>query len=119
LTSFAAALLMNFQNASDEVVDFTQLQMLHELFLDFVRTVLNSHDKASAKGKEVYDLMQGVITTYAPMFLGNQMLYWANRYWESCHEMPSHRLKASDLVNPDLDEGFKTLGVAISWKILK
>lgn len=60
---------------------------------------------------ELLRLIQSVITTYVPVYLGNQLLYWSGQYWEESHPIISERMKSRDLVNEDLQLGLGRIAV--------
>jgi len=105
LTTWAAALLTNFTNAFGTLVDSENLVTLHNLMLDFVNISLDIPED----NKEIQFLLQGVITAYIRVYMGNRMLFWAGRYWEQSHPILSNRIKSKDLVNLDLENGVSEL----------
>jgi hypothetical protein len=104
----AAALLTNITHAFHTLVDSKDLDTLHHLMVEFISTSLDLR----AKDHKVQDVLSGVITTYVPEYMGNQMLHWSGQYWEQSHPIPSNRPKAKDLVNPDLEKGLDELLVS-------
>jgi hypothetical protein len=111
LATFAAALLATITRAFQSLVDFDELVILHNLMTDFVTFSVELGDRDLDNSKEVAALLDGFITTYVPVYLGNQMLFWSGRYWEQSHPIFSHRVKAAGLVNPELEQGFLALAV--------
>jgi hypothetical protein len=111
LAAFATALLSSITHAFQSLVDFDQLAILHNLMTDFVKFSVDFGSRDSDNGNELTALLDGFITTYVPIYLGNQMLFWSGRYWEKSHPIFSHRVKSADLINPELEEGFLTLAV--------
>jgi hypothetical protein len=111
LASFATALLSTITRAFQSLVDFDQLAILHNLITDFVAFSVEFGSRDSDNGKELTLLLDGFITTYVPVYLGNQMLFWSGRYWEKSHPILSRRVKSADLIKPELEEGFLTLSV--------
>src|SRR5579871_6673416 len=114
LTTFAAALLTNLTNAFRSIIDTERLETLHNLMLDFVTYCLDNYYETSEKDKGLAQLLQGVITTYVPIFMGNQMVYWSGRYWEETHTIPSGRIQSEELVNKELNIGLVKLEVTPS-----
>jgi Uncharacterised protein family, YAP/Alf4/glomulin len=109
LTTFAAALLTNVTSAFQSIVESESLEILNGLVLEFITSSLDMSDQSTEKGKEIVTLLEGVITTYVPIYLGNQILFWSARYWEKSHPIPSSRIKSQDLINVDLEKGEDTL----------
>ena len=68
--------------------------------------------------KQIASLLEGVITTYVPVYLSNQMLFWSGQYWEASHPIPAQRVKSKDLVNVDLQNGLKLIYVHSNWDML-
>jgi len=77
--------------------------------LDFIKSTSETFDQT--KDEEIVALLEGVITTYVPVYLGNQMLFWSGQYWEESHPILSQRAKSKDLVNVDLDNGLRMIYV--------
>jgi hypothetical protein len=111
LATFAAALLATVTRAFQLLADFDELGILHNLMTDFVTLSVELGNQDSNNGKELAALLDGFITTYVPVYLGNQMLFWSGRYWEKSHPIFSHRVKSADLVNPELEQGLLALAV--------
>lgn len=108
LTTFAAALLTNVTSAFQSLVHSEQLDVLHNLVLDFITSNMPESDDLK-KGEDISALLKGTLTSYVPVYLGNNMLFWTGQYWESSHNIPSSRVKSKDLVNADLETGLKRL----------
>jgi len=51
------------------------------------------------------------MTTYIPLFMGNQLLFWSNRYWDERNPVFQGRIKAKDLINQDLHKEISNLSV--------
>ena len=81
--------------------------------LDFFEWLLGMGDPHTEKGKEIIKLLQSVITTYVPLYMGNQMLFWSGQFWEKSFPVFSRRVKSLDLVNSDLKKGVGELDVLI------
>ena len=111
LTTFAAALLANITKAYESIIDHQQLTPLHGLIINFVASYLKMVDRNTDKGEEIVPLLEGVITTYVPIYLSNQMLFWSGQYWEESHPVLSRRVKSKDLVNIDLDNSLRYIYV--------
>lgn len=109
LATFAAALLTNITLAYESIIDIERLTALHNLVSDFVTSTLNT--MGQTMDKEIVSLLQGVITTYVPVYLSNQMLFWSGKYREASHPIPSQRVKSKDLVNVDLENGLSLIYV--------
>jgi hypothetical protein len=77
--------------------------------LDFVTSALHVEDQTT--DKEIVPLLEGVITTYVPIYLGNQILFWSGQFWEESHPILSQRIKSKDLVNVDLKNGLGEIHV--------
>jgi hypothetical protein len=93
------------------LIDSDQLTSLHTLMLDFITFSLGLHDLHSDKGKEIAEVLRGVITSYLPVYMGNQFLFWSGRYWEERNPIVPGRIKSKDLINEDLENGVSTLAV--------
>jgi hypothetical protein len=76
---------------------------------------LNLYDLGTDKGKEVGDVLAGVVTTYIPIYMGNQLLFWSGRYWEEFHPVISTRIKSKDLIDENLENGVLALAVFIPF----
>ena len=61
---------------------------------------------------DLVKLIEGVITQYVPIYIGNQLLYWTGQYWEQSHPIISERLRSEDLVNDDLKAGMDKILVS-------
>jgi hypothetical protein len=100
--------LTNVTSAFQSLVDSEQLDVLHNLVLDFITSnKQESHDPE--KGEDIDELLKGALTTYVPVFLGNNMLFWTGQYWEGSHNIPSSRVKSKDLANEGLETGLRRL----------
>jgi len=108
LTTFAAALLTNVTAASQSLVDSEELDVLHNLVLDFITSNMQDNDQSENR-KDLGALLEGTLTIYVPVYMGNNMLFWTGQYWETSHPIPSNRIKSKDLVNTDLETGSKQL----------
>lgn len=111
LTTFAAAMLTNLSIAFQSLVDSDQLHTLHTLMLDFITSSISLYDLGSDKGKGVKEVIAGVVSTYIPVYMGNQLTFWSGRYWEESHPVISNRVKSKELVNEDLEKSVTTLVV--------
>jgi hypothetical protein len=118
LTTFAAALLTSLTRGFATLVDSDRVATLHHLMLDFIRYCCDSFAGTRAGKREVEQFVQGLITTYIPIYLGDQMLYWSGRYWEASNAIPSTRTKSKDLVNEDLELELGKLNVGFSQIML-
>ena len=98
-------------NAYRAIIDSPQLEILHDLMLEFIVYYSDSYGGTSDEGKEIERILQGVVTTYVSIFLGNQLLYWSGRYWEESNPIPFRRIRSKDLVTEELDLGFVKLRV--------
>jgi hypothetical protein len=110
LTTFAAALLINVTTGFQSLVDAEELDVLHNLVCDFITSSFQDNDD-SENGKDLRALLEGTLTIYAPVYMGNNMLFWTGQYWETSHAIPSNRVKSKDLVNTDLEVGSRRLFV--------
>jgi len=99
--------------AYEAIVDSKQLATLHNLMINFLTSSLEIVETSKNKDKEMIPLLEGTITTYAPVFLGNQMLFWSGQYWEENHPVISRRTKSKDLVNADLQNDFEKIYVCL------
>jgi hypothetical protein len=104
-------MLTNLSMAFQSLVDSDQLNALHSLMLDFITSSLALYDLDSEKGKGVKEVLAGVLTTYIPVYMGNQLLFWSGRYWEEAHPVISNRVKSTDLINESLEQGVLALTV--------
>jgi len=79
------------------------LDELHSLLVTFIRSYL-----AYANERDLQDdfdpVLAGVITSYVPEFLGDQLLYWSGQYWERTHPVFSGRTPSKDLVDTTLSQ---------------
>lgn len=112
MTAFAAALLSNVTEAFKSLVDAEQLKIIHDTVLDFIKWSLGTVEPQTDGDKEAITLLKGVMTTYIPVYMGHQMLFWSGRYWEQTSPVFSGRVKSQDLVNPELENGCKELFVS-------
>ena len=112
LTTFAAALLLNVTTGFQSLVDSEELDVLHNLVCDFITTNFQVNND-SENGKDLRVLLEGTLTTYVPVYMGNNMLFWTGQYWETSHAIPSNRVTSKDLVNTDLETGSRQLFVTI------
>jgi hypothetical protein len=78
--------------------------------------MLNADDQIA--DKQIASLLEGLITTYVPVYLNNQMLFWSGQYWEASHPIPSQRVKSKDLLNVDLQIGLRLIYVHSNWDML-
>jgi len=95
------AVNQGFQSVSEH----DDLATLHSLVLNFLDSMEELCTLCKEKGDEDDDLVkliEGVITQYVPIYLGNQLLYWSGQYWEQSHPVISERPRSEDLVNEDL-----------------
>lgn len=97
--------------AYESIIDIKKFDILHNLMFNFISSSLEIMDGNTEKGKEMIPLLEGVITTYIPVYMCNQMLFWSGQYWEEFHPVISQRIKSKDLVNTDLQNGLKQLYV--------
>ena len=112
MTAFAAALLSNVTEAFQSLVDAEQLKIIHDTMLDFLRWSLGAVELQTYGEKEAITLLGGVMTTYIPVYMGNQMLFWSGRYREQTSPVFSGRVKSQDLIDLDLENGCKELFVS-------
>jgi hypothetical protein len=111
LATFAAALLATVTRAFQTLLNYEKLDVLHNLMTSFINFSKEFCNRDSKEGKDVAALLDGFLTTYVPVYLGNQMLFWSGRYWEQSHPILSKRFKSIDLVNSKLNSGFLQLTV--------
>ena len=115
LTSFGAALLLAVTQGSQSVPEQEDLATLHYLVLNFLDSTEELCSLCKENGDQDGDLVrliEGVITQYVPIYLGNQLLYWTGQYWEQSHPVISGRMRSEDLVNEDLKAGMDRISVS-------
>jgi Uncharacterised protein family, YAP/Alf4/glomulin len=113
LTTFAAALLTTLTMAYEAIIDSKQLATLHNLMINFLTSSLEIVETNNDKDEEMIPLLEGTITTYVPVYLGNQMLFWSGQYWEENYPVIPQRINSKDLVNTDLQNDFEKIYVCI------
>lgn len=83
---------------------------MHTVVLEVLESMVAVREEKQ-EDEELVKLIEGVVTQYLPIYLGNQMLYWSGQYWEQSHPVVSERIKSKDLVNEDLDAGVGKIAV--------
>jgi len=76
--------------------------------LEFITSNLRDSIDAE-KGEGIGVLLKGTLTSYVPVYMGNNMLFWAGQFWERSHDIPSNRMRSKDLTNANLELGLKRL----------
>jgi Uncharacterised protein family, YAP/Alf4/glomulin len=110
LASFAAALLLAVTGAFQSLAETEDVTIVHTVVLEVLESMVAVWE-GKREDEELVKLLEGVITQYLPVYLGNQMLYWSGQYWEQSHPVVSERIKSKDLVNEDLEAGMDKISV--------
>jgi hypothetical protein len=89
---------------------------VHSVVLEILESMVAVWEEKPGD-EELVRLIEGVVTQYLPIYLGNQMLYWSGRYWEKSHPVFSERMKSKDLVNEDFEAGMDKIAVFSHQKL--
>ena len=96
------------------LVELEHVNMLNALIIEFLEWSLELADQTTEQGKELIAMLEGTITTYLPIYLGDyHLLFWSGRYWEESHPIPLGKSASTDFISYDIDANEKRLFVKV------